>query len=399
MLEEATEIFLDNREKVLRILHAKREWEQTFDAVPDLIFIVDADQAITRVNSAMAERCGCAPRDMIGRKCFEVLFNTLIAPDGWFRSTISDDTHQPKLEFEINKLNGIFEISMSPVKNEQGQIAAYVHIARDITEKKRRDELLESQQNQLEEINNTLETRIETALAELRKKDDFIIQQGRLSAMSEMISSIAHQWRQPLNTIGLIVQGVRLAFLQNDLSEEELNRDVADTMNTLQQISKTIDEFRSFFSTEREVSNFYVDDIINQSIAFIGPALKSQGIRMEHDLQPDVQTTGFPSEYMQVILNIILNARDALIDRQQDAPTIKFTVSEENGHSIVTISDNGGGISADVLPKIFDPYFTTKRNTNSGIGLYMAKMIIEKKMYGSLTARNIEGGAEFRIEV
>jgi len=113
-----------------------------------------------------------------------------------------------------------------------------------------------------------------------------------------------------------------------------------------------------------------------------------------------VTADGYPNEYLQALLNIILNAKDALLGHEVSNPLINIRIYQERGRSVVTIRDNGGGIRGDIMPKIFDPYFTTKQQRKgAGIGLYMAKMIIEKKMHGSLSARNVDGGAEFRIEV
>jgi C4-dicarboxylate-specific signal transduction histidine kinase len=288
---------------------------------------------------------------------------------------------------------------MTPPINAKGEIIAGVHIARDVTEKKRHEELLAAQQKQLEEINSSLEHRIEKAVAELRNKDDILIQQSRLTAMGEMISNIAHQWRQPLNNIGLIVQSMQLAIKANDLTERQLDEDVAETMTELQHISETINNFRNFFSYEKEMGPFIINELVSRALLFVEPSLKSKGIRIELDEQPDVAAEGFPNEYLQALLNIILNARDALLEHQVAQPLISIRIFQENGRSVVTIRDNGAGIREDALPKIFDPYFTTKQQCNgTGIGLYMAKMIIEKKMHGSLSARNV-GGAEFRIEL
>ncbi len=378
---------------------ANVQCEQIFNAVSDLIIIVDNNLTIMNVNRAMAERCGMTPKELEGRKCFEVMHGTESPPEYCPHAKILLSGECQNAEFIVEKLHGVFDVRMSPVFNSEGQLITCIHIARDITEKKRQEELLAVQQKQLEEINSNLEGRINDAVTELRKKDDILIQQSRLTAMGEMISAIAHQWRQPLNNIGLIVQSLQLAFKANDLTVQELNEDVADTMNILRQISETIDDFRNFFSYEEESSSFVVNDLVSRALSFVGSALKKRGIRVELDEQDDITATGYPNEYVQALLNIILNARDVLLDNQT-SPLITIRIFEENGRAIVTVRDNGGGISEANLTKIFDPYFTTKnQSTGAGIGLYMAKMIFEKKMHGSLTARNVDGGAEFRIEV
>lgn len=382
------------------ILRAKREWEQTFDAVSDLIYIVDNNYTILRVNRAMAEHCALSPHELVGRKCFELLHGTSCAPDDCPHvRMLANATPQTSQSADIY-FNGSLEVTTSPLFDGEGNITASVHVARDVTEKRRHDDTVAIYQRQLEEINRSLETRINEAVTELRKKDDILIQQSRLTAIGEMLSSIAHQWRQPLNNIGLIVQNLQLAYKANDLTVEEMDAEAAETMKTLQQMSETIDDFRNYFSYDSEISSFVVNEAISRTLSFIEPELKRKGIRVVFNEEAEVVAVGYPNEYTQAVLNILLNARDALLEQQRSDPLIDIRLFGENGTSVVTVTDNGGGIAEDIMAKIFDPYFSTKKqNTGAGIGLYMAKMIIEKKMGGRLTARNVDGGAEFRIEV
>lgn len=396
MPTEKLELTLQEQENILR---AKQEWEQTFDAVSDLVFITDADHNIVRVNRTLAERCGLAPGELVGKKCFNVMHGTDSPPCNCLHAEILKIGKPQTSEFTIEKFHGTFEVKMSPMFNAKGEIIAGVHIARDVTGKKRSEELLAAQQKQLEEINSSLEDRIERAVAELRNKDNILIQQSRLAAMGEMISNIAHQWRQPLNNIGLIVQNLQLAYKAKDLTEQQLDEDVTETMTVLQHISDTINNFRNFFSYEKETTSFIINELIERALSFVEPSLRSKGIKVELDEQPDVAAVGYPNEYLQAFLNIILNARDVLLEQQVAHPLISISIFQENGRSVVTVHDNGGGIREEIMSKIFDPYFTTKQQCNgAGIGLYMSKMIIEKKMQGTLTVRNMDG-AEFRIEI
>lgn len=270
----------------------------------------------------------------------------------------------------------------------------------DITDRKQAEEALVVKSQQLESLNQTLESRIAETVRELREKDELLIQQGRLAAMGEMINNIAHQWRQPLNNIGLIVQNLQLCFNSGTLTSAIVNKDISNTMQLLQQMSGTINDFRNFFSQEKTLQPFKVNEAIQRSINFMLPSLKCSNISVSYEEQPEITTEGYPGEYTQAVLNILTNAKDVLLERGIARPSITIRVFRENNRSVVTISDNGGGIPDDLLLKIFDPYFTTKhKSTGTGIGLFMSKMIIEKNMYGRLTARNIDGGAEFRIEL
>jgi C4-dicarboxylate-specific signal transduction histidine kinase len=140
--------------------------------------------------------------------------------------------------------------------------------------------------------------------------------------------------------------------------------------------------------------------MVAKTVEFISPSLNDKGISISIIEQPEVCVFGYSNEYAQVLLNIFSNAKDVLAERNVADPRISISVSQADNRSMVTITDNGGGISQEVMPRIFDPYFTTKEKMQgTGIGLYMSKIIIEQNMGGSLTVQNVEGGAAFRIEV
>jgi C4-dicarboxylate-specific signal transduction histidine kinase len=267
----------------------------------------------------------------------------------------------------------------------------------EIAERKVVQEDLADKQRMLESLNRTLEERIEAAVKELRQKDQALIQQNRLAAMGEMINYIAHQWRQPLNLIGLIVQGLPVS---KDLSRAELDHEIERIMDVIANMSQTIDDFRYFFRQDKEKIRFTANQAVAKAVEFIIPSLNDKGISISITEQPEVDVFGYSNEYAQVLLNILSNAKDVLVERNVAAPRIGISISGTEDRSVVTITDNGGGISTDVMPKIFDPYFTTKdKMQGTGIGLYMSKIIIEQNMGGSLTARNVEGGVAFCIEV
>jgi len=270
----------------------------------------------------------------------------------------------------------------------------------EVAERQMAQEDLAVKQSQLESLNQSLEARITATLAETRQKDQMLIEQSRLAAMGEMISNIAHQWRQPLNNVGLIVQNMQMTFDANELTSEAMAKEVKDAMDVILFMSHTIDDFRNFFRQDRLKGSFSVRKAVSRAIDFMTPGLKHKGITVELEAEQSVDALGYANEYAQVLLNIIGNAKDVFQERKIAAPCIGIRVFCENGRSVVTVRDNGGGIESDVLPKIFDPYFTTKeKSQGTGIGLYMSKVIIEQHMGGRLTARNVEGGAEFRIEL
>ena len=243
------------------------------------------------------------------------------------------------------------------------------------------------------------EKRIKT-LERLRRKEQMLIQQSRQAAMGEMIGNIAHQWRQPLNTLGLTIQQLMLFYDIGEFNREFLNEGVCRSMDIIQHMSQTIDDFRSYFKPDKEKIVFNVHEAVTKTISLMSASLQDKQITVDVDALTDPTVYGFPNEYAQVLLNILINARDALLERNTIRPRINITINQENRQSVVTINDNAGGIPEEILEKIFDPYFTTKGpQTGTGIGLFMSKAIIEKNMGGNLSVRNLNGGAEFRIEM
>ena len=270
----------------------------------------------------------------------------------------------------------------------------------DVTERRRAEDALTEKRRELAEINRTLEMRIARNVDELHRKDQLLIMQGRHAAMGEMISNIAHQWRQPLNALGLVIQQVPLFYDSGQCSSEFLEENTCKAMQLIQYMSRTIDDFRNFFRRDRERSDFRVYQVIRQTVSLIEESFKAQRISIAFHTESDPVITGFPNEYAQVLLNILMNARDALVERYVDDPRISLRTFVDESKTVVTIADNAGGIAEEHMDKLFDLYFTTKGpDKGTGLGLFMSKTIIEKNMGGRLTARNTGNGVEFRIEV
>ncbi|MDD2581252.1 MAG: DUF3365 domain-containing protein [Desulfuromonadaceae bacterium] len=258
----------------------------------------------------------------------------------------------------------------------------------------------EAAQAELEHFNRSLEERINMTVAELRHKDQVMIQQGRLAAMGEMINNIAHQWRQPLNNVGLIIQSLKFSFDAGTVTHDELEQEIGEAMGIIMYMSRTIDDFRNFFREDKKKDAFPVGKAVHRTLEFVSNELASRNIRILFEDDESVAATGYQNEYAQVLLNILSNARETCIERNVSEPFIHIRITSENGRSAVYIRDNCGGIAEDIMPRIFDPYFTTRApDKGTGIGLYMSKVIIEQHMGGHLTAKNVEDGVEFRIEL
>ncbi len=271
---------------------------------------------------------------------------------------------------------------------------------RDITARKRMEEQLHLKQLQLEELNRTLAQKVHEEVEKNRQKEHLLILQNRQAAMGEMIGNIAHQWRQPLTSISLLIQDLGECFDYGDLSREYLDTTISNAMNVIQHMSQTIDDFRNFFKQDKERHAFSVNQVIRRTLSFMETSLRYANVTVHTDTDEDMVVTGLPNELSQVLLNIFGNAKDIFIERKTVNPELRIHSFREGNRTVITVADNGGGIHEDIIGRIFEPYFShRKTETSTGIGLYMAKTIIEKNMGGRLSAENIEGGAIFRIEI
>ncbi len=227
------------------------------------------------------------------------------------------------------------------------------------------------------------------------RKDKYIQEQNKLAAMGEMVGAIAHQWRQPLNSLNINIQN-----LDDDYDDGLINREFIDTFidkqsATIKFMSKTIDDFRNFFRVDKIKEEFSIKEAIQSTINIQSAQLATHNINIEI-IGNDFIFNGLKSEFQQVILNLITNAKDELVDRDIHSPTIKIIITDK----MIRVLDNAGGIPQNIISRIFEPYFTTKeQGKGTGMGLYMSKMIIETNMNGKFSVKNIDNGAEFAIKL
>lgn len=291
-------------------------------------------------------------------------------------------------------------LSMRVVRDAAGRARFYEGMAEEITERKRTEEALRESEQKYRQLSEALEQRVKESIEELQRKNKILVSQARQAIMGEMLNSIAHQWRQPLNMLALLVQDLQMTKRVQGLSDEYIDTNVKKSLEVINHMSRTIDDFRYFFRQDKEKVAFRVLESIEKTLSILDGSFQVQGIRTEVIPIGDPIINGYPTEFVQVLLNILINARDALIERQVELPQVSVKVLSEGGRAVVIIADNAGGIPPEIIDQIFEPYFTTKGpEQGTGIGLFMSKTIVEKNMNGLLRVRNVGGGAEFRIEV
>jgi len=251
----------------------------------------------------------------------------------------------------------------------------------------------------LKKLNFTLQKRVETALSEMRKKDQILAHQARLASIGETIEQIAHQWRQPLNNLALINQDIYFKKHLGTLDDESFESAHSKTDENLQFMSRTIDDFRDFFNTDEddELTTCKPSLIIEHALVLSEASLRYSKIDIEVECIAEKEIRIKKNEMTQVFINLIKNSTDAMRIKNIDHGWIKIKINSIENENSITFEDNAGGIEAILLPKIFDAYVSTKKGDGgTGIGLYMSKLIIEK-YGGTLSAENMQDGVQFKM--
>ncbi len=236
---------------------------------------------------------------------------------------------------------------------------------------------------------------------ELHKKDTLIFQQSKLAAIGEMIGNIAHQWRQPLNSIGVTMMKLEFNNENNNLTKESITEVINNTNEIVSHMSKTIDDFRNSFLPNKEKIKFKIKDSIHNILTLMTPQLTTHNVDIKVTGDPNISFFGYKNELKQVLINIISNAKDAIINNKNISNgLIQINIQVEQNNILITVQDNAGGVPKELIHKIFEPYFTTKfKSQGTGLGLYMSKVIIEKNMDGHIYVENITDGAIFYINL
>lgn len=381
----------------------------------NIVSKTDINGIITFANEEFCKISGYNKEELIGKnhnivrhpdvpkQKFRQLWETILSKNT-YKSTVKNRSKDGKT-FYVNT-------TVFPILDENENIVEFVAIRYDVTaevelsnqlEKKEREladlnasleKRVEFQTLKLKELNQNLEQKIKIEVEKNREKDRLMFQQARLASLGEMIGNIAHQWRQPLSELNIILfKFYKMSRECLGFSESLYTQGVAVT----KKMSQTIDDFRNFFAPTKEKEKFTIKDILNDSFSIIEKTLYSENISIDLDIKNNFEIIGYRGEFSQVVINILNNAKDVLMEKKDDRK-IKISVFGKNGKNYIQICDNGGGIKQEIIEKIFDPYFTTKHASNgTGIGLYMCKSIV-LNMDANIEAFNDIDGACFKIE-
>lgn len=245
-----------------------------------------------------------------------------------------------------------------------------------------------------------LEEREAESVQEIREKEKIILAQSKQAIMGEMIEMIAHQWRQPLTAIGMTASNITMDLLLDEIDTEVLKEDLHSINEQVEYLSTTIDDFRNFLQERKYKEKVNTNEFLEIVHSLIVTQIKSKGIALDIQSCADITISLRKNELIQVLLNILSNAQDILSELKREDKRITMGCHHSKSHITIFIEDNGGGIKDDVLPRIFEPYYSTKKKKNgTGLGLFMSKTIVEEHLNGKLTVDNTSEGAIFKIEL
>ena len=358
--------------KNTKLLDSVENFQTLLDTTMEMIIITDSNKIIIDINRAGVNLLTAKSKeDLLGRRL----------PD------FIDEKDRQRLGVILNDNSGEpSELSMRKIGGENFPTLAN---SRNVVHKGKRLRIITMQD-----------------LTQIQQKERLLLQQSRMAQMGEMLSMIAHQWRQPLGAISSAIFGIQTKLATGKYDNQDSNEDLYKFLNTKHQrineyvqfLSTTIDDFRNFFKPDKKKELVTFESPIERALLIVENSLIFRGIDVTHTFNVNKKVEMFQNEIMQVVLNIIKNSEDNFKEKETQNPKIIIETKTMPAHYEILISDNGGGISPHIIDNIFEPYFSTKDEKNgSGLGLYMSKMMIEEHSGGLLQVENTKDGVAFRI--
>jgi len=374
---------------------SNEKYQKIFDYSSHLIALLDENFRFLDVNKKSISLLGFKKEDLIGK---EIGFS-LNGKEKEFFNLLKKELKK-KGEINIRDLtihtNGkILYVSGFATKIIIHDKIHYLVIVEDISDYK---ELLQKYQI----LNKSLEEKVKEKTEELQKQQELMLVQSRFATMGEMIGMIAHQWRQPLNVISLIGANIELAVtMDGGISNEELLKEVEKLKETVRHMTQTIEDFRNMLLPAKNQEKVKIKSLFKDVLRLIKAQLDTHSIKVENNCQLETEIFINPSEFKQVLLNILSNSKDEFITKEIKNPKIEIECQEKEIQDLkcieISIIDNAGGIKdKEILNHIFEPYFSTKGKNGTGIGLYMSKLIVNRG-HGDILAKNVENGLEIKI--
>ena len=367
---------IQKREKVELELSNRLEFDKVLlDTIPNPIYYKNIEGKFLGCNTSFSNLVNSSRNEIIGKTAFDFFplnvasKNTQI--DQELLNTFATSTSEFTFYTPSNEMKHII-LNKAVYKNIDGSVGGIVCIMDDMTER--------VQQKQ------------------------FLIQQSKLAEMGDMVAAIAHQWNEPLVELSALVQDIQTSYLLNELKDMEVKDFVNDSMVQIKYMSRTLSDFRNFLKPSTKKKLFSISKALTEINEIIGKQVFYSNIQMSFNYKNENEELliyGYENEFKQVLLNLINNAKNKIVEKDFDyskKAKIDINIQRTSTHNIIEIADDGGKIDESIIDSIFEPYFSTKPN-GTGIGLYMAKVIIEDKMRGTITVKNDDNNVIFTIKL
>jgi len=386
----------------------------------NIVSRTDIDGIITFVNDEFCKISGYSREELIGHN-----HNIVRHPDvpasnfkNLWETILDKKTYKATVK-NLAKDGSTFYVNTTivPILDERGEILEFVAIRYDVTremelrielerqerelERLNRDleERVRIQTRELQELNQRLEERVREEIAKNEEKQKMLLWQSRFASLGQMMANIAHQWRQPLTELNLSLFSLKNA-LENNSDPKEIRDLYTQSRRIIRSMSKTIEDFMDFFRPNRETSTFLIRESLHDALALIQQALDKAEIDVRIEGEQDLTIRGIPNELTQVFLNLFQNAKEAFAKSSDTPRWLRIHLGRDEQFAVISVEDNAGGIPAESLERIFEPYFSTKHSSQgTGLGLFMSRMIIQKSFQGSIEAINSLKGALFIIKI
>ena len=364
---------------VLALQNNNRKLKQLINSTIEAV-IIFKDGKLVDANDRLLKMYGCnSIKEIKGKDIYDFVEKKQ-------HFLLKRNLHLSKGPYELNLINKKGETTPALVKGTYIGKGQMISTIIDLTE-------LKKTQNKLKILNENLEKEVSKQVEENRIKNEMLFHQAKLASMGEMINNIAHQWRQPLSSINSTVMVMDNILKKENIKNVLLENNLCDIELQTKYMSDTIENFRNFFQPNKQKEDFLLSQAVENTLKIIDTNFQKNKINVDLVIDNDNKIKGYQGELIQVLITILNNSKDALLNSNIKDKKIIINI-EDN----ITIEDNAGGIKIDTLEKIFEPYFTTKHpNQGTGIGLYMAKMIIESSLNGTIKVENEEKGARFTI--
>lgn len=362
----------DLSEQNRTLANEKNLYLTIFDSLGVAIILLDKNGSLINYNPEASEIL-VGHRQRSGAFYYEK--NKTVQTPEWLLALLVESKETFHYETTINSEDKVFDGIVMQMNDISGKFAGYVVTLNDMTTYTKMQE-------------------------EVKHAQDLMIAQSRHAAMGEMISMIAHQWRQPLGVISMISNNMSADIVLDAVNEDEFIQSIEAVEEQVQYLSKTIDDFRNFFHSDKEVEVVQIIDVAKESISMMESMLRSHNIKIEINNNSTTQIELYSRELLQVFINILKNAKEAVVTDKIPNPLVRIDITEDDTSIKIAIFNTGNTISEDILRQLFDPYFSTKDEKNgTGLGLYITKTIVEKHLLGTIKVMNLDNGVCFYINL